>query len=72
MSATTLNTTLREQVRATRQAALKLAVLPTDVKNAALAAIADAVETRTDEILAANQQDLAAAAVMVEEGSLSA
>ena len=72
MSATTLNTSLREQVRATRQAALKLAVLPTDVKNAALAAIADAVETRADEILAANQQDLAAAAVMVEEGSLSA
>ncbi|MEM9568036.1 MAG: glutamate-5-semialdehyde dehydrogenase [Cyanobacteria bacterium P01_E01_bin.34] len=72
MSATTLNTTLREQVRTTRDAAIKLAVLPTDVKNAALAAIADAVEARSDEILGANQQDLAAAAVMVEGGSLSA
>ena len=72
MSATTLNTTLREQVRAARQAALKLSVLPTDIKNAALAAIADAVEARSDEILAANQQDLAAASAMVEEGNLSA
>ncbi|MGK7912140.1 MAG: glutamate-5-semialdehyde dehydrogenase [Synechococcus sp.] len=72
MTATTLNSSLREQVRSTRQAALKLAVLPTDVKNAALGAIADAVEARSDEILVANQQDLAAAAVMVEEGNLSA
>ena len=72
MSATTVNTTLREQVQATRQAALKLAVLSTETKNAALAAIADAVDARKEEILAANQQDLEAASVMVSEGSLSA
>ena len=36
MSASTLNLDLRQQVTATRQAALNLAVLPTDIKNTAL------------------------------------
>ena len=73
MSATSaLNISLREQVQATRQAALHLAVLPTDVKNAALDAIATALEARSEDILAANALDLAAASKMVAQGTLSA
>jgi len=45
-----------------RAAARVLRVLPTDVKNAALSAMADALLERTDEILAANAADVAAAA----------
>jgi len=49
-----------------RAAARVLRALPTDVKNAALSAMADALLERTDEILAANAADVAAAA---EEGT---
>jgi glutamate-5-semialdehyde dehydrogenase len=59
-------------VQATRQAALQLALLPTEVKNAALEAISNALDARTDEIQAANAEDLAAAAEMVAAGTLSA
>jgi glutamate-5-semialdehyde dehydrogenase len=44
-----------------RAAARKLASLPSAVKNRALLAIADALVTRTDEIVRANQLDIAAA-----------
>ncbi|WP_369791889.1 glutamate-5-semialdehyde dehydrogenase [Synechococcus sp. PCC 7336] len=67
-----LDLPLREQVQATRQAALRLALLPTEIKNTALEAIAAAVETRTDEILAANAKDLAAASDMLAKGALTA
>jgi glutamate-5-semialdehyde dehydrogenase len=40
-----------------KRAARKLAALDTDTKNAALAAIADAIEARSAEILEANQAD---------------
>ncbi|MBJ7347391.1 MAG: glutamate-5-semialdehyde dehydrogenase [Thermoleophilaceae bacterium] len=43
---------------AAKQAARELAVLPTATRDAALLAIADAIEARSDEILAANQIDL--------------
>ena len=45
-----------------RAAARVLRTLPTDVKDAALAAMADALVERTDEVLAANEADVAAAA----------
>ena len=45
-----------------RAAARVLRALPTDTKNAALSAMADALLERTDEILAANAADVAAAA----------
>lgn len=47
--------------RQTRDAASLLAVLPAEDRNAALLAIATALEQATPEILAANQADLAAA-----------
>lgn len=49
--------------QATRQAARKLAVLPTQAKNQAIEAIAQALETATPEILAANAADCKAAEV---------
>ena len=45
---------------AARAAARELAVLPTSVKDAALHAIADALQARTPEILEANGRDMAA------------
>jgi glutamate-5-semialdehyde dehydrogenase len=45
---------------AARAAAHELAVLPTSVKDAALHAVADALEARTAEILEANGRDMAA------------
>ncbi|HEV7210899.1 MAG TPA: glutamate-5-semialdehyde dehydrogenase [Blastococcus sp.] len=45
-----------------RAAARVLRTLPTDAKNAALSAMADALLERTEEILAANAADVAAAA----------
>ncbi|WP_081865877.1 glutamate-5-semialdehyde dehydrogenase [Blastococcus sp. URHD0036] len=45
-----------------RAASRVLRTLPTDVKDAALSAMADALVERTDEILAANAADVAAAA----------
>jgi glutamate-5-semialdehyde dehydrogenase len=47
---------------AARSAALGLARLDTEVKNAALLAMADAIESRTDEILDANALDMEAGA----------
>jgi glutamate-5-semialdehyde dehydrogenase len=52
---------LTERAQVTRNAARKLAVLPTQARNDALAAIAQALETATPEILAANQADCEAA-----------
>ncbi|MEA2187212.1 MAG: glutamate-5-semialdehyde dehydrogenase, partial [Solirubrobacteraceae bacterium] len=43
-----------------RDAARSLAALPTDTKNAALLAIADALIDRSDEILEANARDMEA------------
>jgi glutamate-5-semialdehyde dehydrogenase len=47
--------------KATRQAARQLAVLPTEAKNQAIEAIAQALEAATPEILAANAADCEAA-----------
>ena len=53
---------LQRMGRAARDAATELARKTTDEKNAALLAIADALQARTGEILAANQRDLKLAA----------
>ncbi|SFT74248.1 glutamate-5-semialdehyde dehydrogenase [Selenomonas sp. GACV-9] len=49
---------MRRKAEAARVASRKLSVLPTGVKNAALMAMADALEKRSSMILAANEQDL--------------
>ena len=53
--------TLSAIAKSTRQAARQLAVLPTEAKNQAIEAIAQALETATPEILAANAADCKAA-----------
>ncbi len=54
---TTTANELEVKGRAAKQAARKLATLSTEVKNAALLAIAEALEASEDEILAANTED---------------
>jgi glutamate-5-semialdehyde dehydrogenase len=56
----------------TREEARQLAVQPTEVKNRAIAAIANALETNADEILAANAADCEAAKTDGISSSLSA
>ncbi len=58
--AATATSTISETCRAARAAAATLATLDTQTKDAALAAIAEALEQRTREILAANELDLQA------------
>ena len=57
----TLTDYVIHKVTQAKAAAQKLATLPTDVKNAALLAMADAIERREAELLKANQVDLRAA-----------
>ncbi len=52
---------LQDAVRQTRQAARRLAHVTTSAKNAALEAIAQALEERTSDILTANREDVEAA-----------
>jgi glutamate-5-semialdehyde dehydrogenase len=52
---------LSESIQHTRTAAIALAKLPSEVKNAALEAIAVALEQNAELILAANQKDILAA-----------
>ena len=53
----TLTDYVIQKVTHAKAAAQKLATLPTDVKNAALLAMADAIERREAELLKANQVD---------------
>ena len=53
--------TTKELLLAAKAAAPVLAAADTDKKNRALLAMADALENACDEILSANEQDLAAA-----------
>ena len=50
--------TTQQILREAKAAASALAVLPTEIKNAALLKMADALEARADEILSANEQDV--------------
>ncbi len=63
---------LRDQVRLTRRAARELARLSSEERNRILLAAAAQLETRCDEILAANQQDVAALDREVSAGKASA
>jgi glutamate-5-semialdehyde dehydrogenase len=58
---TTTSQTIQEQGKAASTAARRLAALSTDVKNAALIGIAEAIEANRQSILRANEQDLEAA-----------
>ena len=53
---------VQAKAQAAKQAAAKLAVTSTAVKNAALLAMAAALEAQQSEILAANERDMTAAA----------
>jgi len=59
-AATVARPSVAELCRAARDASRELAALPTGVKDAALGAIADALEERVDEILEANARDMEA------------
>jgi glutamate-5-semialdehyde dehydrogenase len=66
MSETVYDT--ESQVTEAQQAALRLANVDESARNEALSAIADALREREDEILAANEQDVAEAEEMLERG----
>lgn len=52
------STSTQEKLLRAREAASKLALLSTEEKNALLLAIADAIESQSDSILAANREDV--------------
>ncbi|MDS0278907.1 glutamate-5-semialdehyde dehydrogenase [Halomicroarcula sp. S1AR25-4] len=60
--------TTEQQVTAAQSAALRLANVDAAERDAALAAIADAIRDNSDAILAANEEDVAAAEEMLAEG----
>lgn len=61
---------VKAKAQAAKQAAAKLAVTPTAVKNAALLAMAAALEAQQSEILAANERDMTAAAAKGMKSSM--
>ena len=61
---------VKAKAQAAKQAAAKLAVTSTAVKNAALLAMAAALEMQQAEILAANERDMAAAAAKGMKSSM--
>ena len=61
---------VKAKAQAAKQAAAKLAVTSTAVKNAALLAMAAALEAQQAEILAANERDMAAAAAKGMKSSM--
>lgn len=68
---TELQSSVADVARRAKAAARRLALLPGERRNAALLFVADAIEERRAEILAANARDLQDAARAVEEGSMS-
>jgi glutamate-5-semialdehyde dehydrogenase len=62
---------VRSVAEAAKRAARQLAPTPESTRNAALEAIAQAVESATDSLLAANARDLAAAASLKAAGELN-
>lgn len=61
---------VKAKAQAAKQAAAKLAVTSTSVKNAALLAMAAALEAQQSEILAANERDMTAAAAKSMKSSM--
>jgi len=70
--ATFANSSLLVQVQAARAAAQRTATLPTEIKDAALEAMATALLEQQEAILAANREDLERAAEQLKSGELSA
>ena len=62
---------IRQLIRRARRAAHVLATLSGDRRNEALLAAANAIQSRAEEILAANEKDCAAAQQAVERGEMS-
>lgn len=60
-----------EIAKAAKKASLEIAGLSTDIKNSALTAIADALETERESVYQANKEDLKSAEKLVEDGKLS-
>jgi glutamate-5-semialdehyde dehydrogenase len=60
-----------EKVEAAETAALELATLPVEDRNAALKAVADAIDDRRAELLSANRKDVEAAEAALEAGEFS-
>jgi glutamate-5-semialdehyde dehydrogenase len=58
-AAVTNSASTQEKLLRARQASAKLGLLPTEKKNALLLAIADAIESQAETILAANRKDVA-------------
>ena len=61
----------REQAIAARKSARTLVGLSTEARNAALHRVADALVAQSDEICAANQEDLATAQSLAAEGKMA-
>lgn len=61
---------VQAKAQAAKQAAAKLVVTSTAVKNAALLAMAAALEVQQSEILAANERDMTAAAAKGMKSSI--
>ena len=59
------------EVKKAKEASIAMAVLPTSVKNAALEAMASALDSCRAEILEANAKDLEAASAMLDRGEIS-
>jgi len=59
------------QIMGAKQAALKMAVIETSVKDEALRSMADALDSRRKEILAANAKDMQAAEALKAQGKMS-
>lgn len=62
---------IKDIAKLAKQASYHLASLSEETKNAALAAIADNLEKNAEKIFNANQKDLLAAKVLVENGEIS-
>jgi len=62
---------IKDIAKLAKQASYQLAALSKDVKNQALAAIADNLEKNSEKIFAANQKDLEAAKSLVERGEIT-
>jgi glutamate-5-semialdehyde dehydrogenase len=71
-SETELQTSVEELARRAKAASRRLATLSRERRDAALHAVAEAIETRASEIVAANERDLLEAARAVAEGRMTA
>ena len=66
-----MRTDVLKAAQTARKAALRLPMLPVEVRNRALLAMADAVVGRREEILSENQKDLAASEKLVADGKIT-